>query len=130
MVNWSADELNEYQAKLTKSHKECAICGKPVGKYKQRVCDDEACTIAYRVLAEKDARRAKCGLPSVDECPDLNDPFKGVPNSCPDCGAAYDPTATASRGSNKRQYTRAEHGIDYDYFECFCKPPVIWRRYK
>ena len=120
------------KAEQNKSYKErdkwCRICGNPVGKFKQYICDDEACTRAYKNLQERDARRAKRNLPSVAECPDLGDPFPGEANTCPDCGAAYDPTATASRGSNKRQFTRREHGIDMDYFICFCGHK--WTRYK
>ena len=112
------------KAEQNKGYKErdktCAICGKPVGKYKQRVCDDEACTIAYKALAEKDARRAKCGKPSVAECPNLNDPFEGEPNTCPDCKAVYDSTTTCSGDKNKRQFTTKFKGIDMDGFICFC----------
>ena len=58
--------------------------------------------------------------------------YAGTANKCPECGASYDATETCSGDRNRRQYTRHDRatGVDYDWFECFCKPPVTWLRYK
>ena len=145
MVNWSKDELDEYQAKLTKGKKSqrlCADCKRAVVSGKHEYCP--ACKVKRQGDAKnkhyeevmrpaRNSTRRNSPKPHGDYYGDAPiDDGDGTINKCPDCGAAYDPTATASRGSNKRQFTRKEtpEGIDFDYFECFCKPSNIIARYK
>ena len=56
--------------------------------------------------------------------------YAGTSNVCPECGAYYDVTEHVDGNRCKRQWTRNEGGVDFDYFECFCKPSKKLTRYK
>ena len=56
--------------------------------------------------------------------------YAGTTNVCPDCGAYYNVTEHVDGNRCKRQWTRNEGGVDFDYFECFCKPSKKLTRYK
>jgi len=67
------------------------------------------------------------GVLSKDVPPDDDGPCTA--NVCPDCMARY-AIGDCDSNLNRRQFTRNEHGIDYDYFVCFCEPPNTLTRYK
>ena len=151
MAKFTEEELKELlknQANATPKAKRKYKLTKP-RVYKERECARSACKIQFppatassrycspeckaivkrgHARARKRGERGPTGA-TRGMLPPLDD-GKGTVQECPDCGAAYDPTATVSRDSNVRQFTEMEHGVGYDYFECFCKPSHTFARYK
>lgn len=104
----------------------CAECNGPLPKGRSKYCCNE-CGIKYeRRQRNKSAKKERAhehvshGMMTLHKEAAPIDDGPCTVNKCPDCGAMYDPTATASRDCNRRQFTRREHNGDYDYFVCFC----------
>ena len=133
MAKFTEDEAAELFKRVgatSKALREPRECGRegcetvftptgPRGKYCCDKCRELVKAEQNKAYKERDPEYHK--TKTLAKAPsDYGDPFSGVANECPDCGAMYDATSTCSGDKNRRQFTRVEKGIDYDYFVCFC----------